>query len=209
MKSPLTAIVSATELLEGEMPEAERTRFTALVREQSERLQQIIERMLQLAKVEQLQRLEDHQTLDVTELVRQTVASRASALEARGLTVNVRAEDSAPTTGDVFLLQQAISNLLDNAIDFSPGGAEIDITIEKAPGKLCVTVRDRGAGAPDYALAQLFDRFYSLPRPATGRKSTGLGLPFVREVAHLHGGNASFANHPDGGAEVQLEIEAV
>jgi two-component system sensor histidine kinase CreC len=209
MKSPLTAIVSATELLEGEMPEAERARFTALVREQSERLQQIIERMLQLAKVEQLQRLEDHQTLDVAELVRQTIASRASALEARGLSVNIRAEGSATATGDVFLLQQAISNLLDNAIDFSPAGAAIDISIEKAPGKLCITVRDRGAGAPDYALAQLFDRFYSLPRPATGRKSTGLGLPFVREVAHLHGGNASFANHPDGGAEVQLEIEAV
>ena len=208
MKSPLTAIVSAAELLGGDMPEAERVRFTALIQEQSGRLQQIIERMLQLAKVEQLQRLEDHQTLDVAELVRQTVASRASALDARGLTVDLRAEGSAPATGDVFLLQQAIANLLDNAIDFSPAGAEIGIAIEKVPGKLRVIVRDRGAGAPDYALAQLFDRFYYLPRPATGRKSTGLGLPFVREVAHLHGGSASFTNHPEGGAEVQLEIDA-
>ncbi|HET6718312.1 MAG TPA: ATP-binding protein, partial [Rhodocyclaceae bacterium] len=61
-------------------------------------------------------------------------------------------------------------------------------------------------GAPDYALPHLFERFYSLPRPATGRKSTGLGLPFVREVAKLHGGEADFANHPDGGAIARLML---
>ena len=211
MKSPLTAIVSAAELLEGDMPEVERRRFAALVQEQSARLQHIIERMLQLAKVEQLQRLEDNQALELAELVRQTVASRAGALEGRGLTLNIHAEGVFPGRGDAFLLQQAIGNLLDNAIDFSPVGGEIDITlenVESTSGALRVKVRDHGPGAPDYALTQLFARFYSLPRPATGRKSTGLGLPFVREVAQLHGGSAHFANHPEGGAEVTLEIAA-
>ena len=66
--------------------------------------------------------------------------------------------------------------------------------------------RDHGAGAPDYALAQLFNRFYSLPRPATGKKSTGLGLALVREVARLHGGEAGFANHPEGGGEARLVL---
>jgi two-component system sensor histidine kinase CreC len=103
-------------------------------------------------------------------------------------------------------LRQAIANLLDNAIDFSPAGGEIGVALEKQPGNWRLTVRDHGEGAPDYALPRLFERFYSLPRPATGRKSTGLGLPFVREVAQLHGGDAHFANHPQGGAEVTLEI---
>jgi two-component system sensor histidine kinase CreC len=85
----------------------------------------------------------------------------------------------------------------------------IDITLEKAPDKLVLKIRDYGEGAPEYALPQIFDRFYSLPRPATERKSTGIGLPFVREVAHLHGGGARFGNHPEGGAEVVLEIAAV
>jgi two-component system sensor histidine kinase CreC len=208
MKSPLTAIVSAAELLEGDMPEIERRRFATLVQEQSVRLQLIIERMLQLAKVEQLQRLEDHQALDLAELVRQALASRAGALKKRGLTLNIRAEGAFPGGGDAFLLQQAVGNLLDNAIDFSPFGGTIDIVLEKSPGALRVKVRDHGAGAPGYALPQLFERFYSLPHPATGRKSTGLGLPFVREVAQLHGGGAYFSNHPEGGAEVTLEIAA-
>ncbi|MDR0700851.1 MAG: two-component system sensor histidine kinase CreC [Azoarcus sp.] len=209
MKSPLTAIASAAELLEDGLPETERRRFAALIQEQSGRMRLIIERMLQLARVEQLQRLEDNQPLELADLVRQTAAARADALARRKLTANIHAMDDAyPCRGDAFLLQQAIANLLDNAIDFSPLGGEIGIVLQKIPGKLRLTVRDHGGGAPDYALPQIFERFYSLPRPATGHKSTGLGLPFVREVAHLHGGDAFFANHPQGGAEVTLEISA-
>ncbi|MDR1423781.1 MAG: two-component system sensor histidine kinase CreC, partial [Azoarcus sp.] len=208
MKSPLTAIVSAAELLEGGLPEAERTRFATLIQEQSGRMQLIIERMLQLARVEQLQRLEDDQPLDLAEIVRQTVASRASALARRDLKTNIHAQGAYPCHGDAFLLQQAIANLLDNAIDFSPASGEIDIALQGMPGKLRLAVRDRGEGAPDYALPRIFERFYSLPRPATGHKSTGLGLPFVLEVAQLHGGDAHFTNHPQGGAEVTLEIAA-
>jgi two-component system sensor histidine kinase CreC len=206
MKSPLTAVVSAAELLEDGPPDAERRRFAATIQEESQRMRAIIERMLQLARVEQLQRLEDDRPLDLAALVRETVASRASALEKRSLTVNARAPDACPCRGDAFLLRQAIANLLDNAIDFSPAGGEINIALERQPDKLRLTVRDRGEGAPDYALPRLFERFYSLPRPATGRKSTGLGLPFVCEVAQLHGGDAHFSNHPQGGAEVTLEI---
>ncbi|MDR2092348.1 MAG: two-component system sensor histidine kinase CreC [Azoarcus sp.] len=208
MKSPLTAIASAAELLEDGLPETERRRFAALIQEQSGRMQLIIERMLQLARVEQLQRLEDNQALDLLDLARQTVATRADALAHRQITANIRATGAYPCHGDAFLLQQAIANLLDNAIDFSPPGGEIGIVLQKMPGKLHLTVRDHGEGVPDYALPQIFERFYSLPRPATGRKSTGLGLPFVREVAHLHGGDAFFANSPQGGAEVTLEISA-
>jgi two-component system sensor histidine kinase CreC len=208
MKSPLTAIVSAAELLEGNLPEAERQRFAALIQEQSGRMRLIIERMLQLARVEQLQRLEDNQSLDLSDLVRQTVATRAGALEKRNLAAKIDAEGAFPCRGDAFLLQQALANLLDNAIDFSPVGGEIDIALQKTPDKLRLTVRDHGEGAPDYALPQIFERFYSLPRPATGRKSTGLGLPFAREVAQLHGGDARLANHPQGGAEAMLEISA-
>jgi len=208
MKSPLTAIVSASELLDGDMPEAERQRFTTLIQEQADRLYLVIERMLQLAKVEQLQRLEDNQALDLTDLVGQVVEARRAALQKRNLCVNIEAESAASCRGDAFLLQQAIGNLLDNAIDFSPVGGTIDITLEKTSDRLTLKVRDHGEGAPEYALPQIFDRFYSLPHPSTERKSTGLGLPFVREVAHLHGGEARFRNHPEGGAEVLMEIAA-
>ena len=111
-----------------------------------------------------------------------------------------------PVRGDLFLLQQALLNLLDNAIDFAPPGSAIELAVAADGDAVVFRVRDHGTGAPDYALPQLFNRFYSLPRPATGKKSTGLGLALVREVARLHGGEAEFANHPDGGGVAILRL---
>ncbi|MCL1826195.1 MAG: ATP-binding protein [Betaproteobacteria bacterium] len=186
--------------------EMERQRFTTLIQEQADRLYLVIERMLQLAKVEQLQRLEDNQALDLSDLVEQVVEAHRAALQKRNLSVKIEAECEASCHGDAFLLQQAIANLLSNAIDFSPEGGLIYITLKKDANKLILKVRDHGEGAPEYALQQIFERFYSLPHPTTARKSTGLGLPFVREVARLHGGEAHFGNHPEGGAQVFMDI---
>jgi two-component system sensor histidine kinase CreC len=61
-------------------------------------------------------------------------------------------------------------------------------------------------GVPDYALPRVFERFYSLPRPGTEKKSTGLGLALVREIAHLHGGDATLANRPEGGARAEFWV---
>ena len=69
-----------------------------------------------------------------------------------------------------------------------------------------LTVRDHGPGLPSFAEQRVFEKFFSLPRPDTGRKGTGLGLAFVREVATLHGGSARLANHPDGGALATLVL---
>ena len=63
---------------------------------------------------------------------------------------------------------------------------------------------DRGSGVPEYALDRVFERFYSLARPGTGQRSSGLGLSFVQEVARLHGGRVSLRNRDDGGAQAVL-----
>ena len=65
---------------------------------------------------------------------------------------------------------------------------------------------DCGAGVPEYALAKVFEKFYSLPRPHSGKKSTGLGLAFVQEVAELHYGTVSLSNAPGGGAIARLTL---
>ncbi|MBF3299530.1 two-component system sensor histidine kinase CreC, partial [Leptospira borgpetersenii serovar Ballum] len=64
---------------------------------------------------------------------------------------------------------------------------------------------DTGSGIPDYALARIFERFYSLPR-ASGQKSSGLGLAFVQEVARLHQGEIALVNRPEGGVEARLTL---
>jgi two-component system sensor histidine kinase CreC len=206
MKSPLTAVIGAAEILEDELPPEDRHRFAASIGEQAGRLRDIIERMLQLARVEQLQAPGAKTTVDLAELLRAAVADRQLAIAARHLHCLIDAEPGISIDGDAFLLRQAILNLLDNAIEFSPDGGEISLILRSTAETAEIRLRDHGTGAPDYALAQLFNRFYSLPRPATGKKSTGLGLALVREVARLHGGEAGFANHPEGGGEAWIRL---
>ena len=92
-----------------------------------------------------------------------------------------------------------MTNLLENAIDFSPQGAAVEITLGTRSGKAELTIRDHGSGIPDYARQKVFDRFYSLRHPGSGRKGTGLGLTLVREAADLHGGAITLDPAPGGG----------
>ena len=108
--------------------------------------------------------------------------------------------------GDAYLLRQALSNLLDNAIAFSPAGGKILLSSALDQDMLEVRVRDQGAGIPEYARERVFERFYSLARPGTGLRSSGLGLPFVREVARLHGGEVELRNLEHGGAVATLRL---
>ena len=209
MKSPLTAILGAAEILESDPPADDRHRFTLSVAEQGRRLQAIIDRMLLLARVEQLQAPEGDQTLDPKALLDTCLSLRQQALTSRQLQTRITVTSTAPIRGDALLLQQALLNLIDNAIDFSPPGSTIEVDIDAADDTVSFHIRDHGPGAPDYALPQIFDRFYSLPRPATGKKSTGLGLALVREVARLHGGEAGFANHPEGGGVAWIRLAMV
>jgi two-component system sensor histidine kinase CreC len=71
-----------------------------------------------------------------------------------------------------------------------------------------ISVEDQGPGIPDYATGRVFERFYSLPRPDTDRKSTGLGLSFVSEAATLHGGRVTLVNRRAGGARAEFSLPA-
>ncbi|HNZ57552.1 MAG TPA: ATP-binding protein, partial [Methylophilaceae bacterium] len=105
---------------------------------------------------------------------------------------------------EAFLLGQAIYNVLDNALDFSPENSHIQIHISQQQHQAHIRIQDQGTGIPDYALTKIFDKFYSLPRPQNtanaGQKSTGLGLNFVQEVVKLHGGSITLQNNSNGGA---------
>ena len=91
-------------------------------------------------------------------------------------------------------------------IDFSPPGGRIAITLDGDGERARVRVRDQGPGIPDYAMPRLFERFYSTPRPDTGKRGSGLGLNLVQEVARLHRGALDLRNHPEGGAEASLSL---
>ena len=205
LKSPLAAIRGAAELLENEMPAEQRARFVGNIQNESARLQQLIERLLHLALVEQRQGLEEREPVPLRALLEELLTSQTGRITAGQIEVDNLLDDEQCVTGERFLLQQALANLLDNALDFTPPGGLIRCSAEVQDGRLLLSLFNQGEAIPDYALPRLSERFYSLPRPASGRKSTGLGLNFVEEVAALHGGSLQLVNVP-GGVEARLSL---
>jgi len=209
VKAPLAAIRGAAELLDEHMPMEQRQKFLANIRTEAGRIQRIIERLLELSSLEARKALRQTEALSAGKLAQEALDVVRPAGASRRVTFKLRQEGEATLRGEGVLLREALVNLLQNALEFSPAGAEIVLIVNAANGYVTFAVEDAGPGVPDYALTKVFDRFYSLPRPGTERKSTGLGLALVREIAHLHGGEATLANRPEGGARGALILPAV
>lgn len=206
IKSPLAAIRGAAELLNEDMPATSRQRFIKNIENESQRLQQIIEQLLKLASLEKRQQLDDIEEVDTGEIIQRLCDDKNSILKQKQLQLNIPSLSGTKIHAERFLLQQLISNLLDNAIDFSPVGSEINITDKIENRHWILIVKDHGPGIPDYALPHIFNRFYSLARPDTGKKSTGLGLSLVYEVVQLHHGLINIRNGKEGGAEIIIQL---
>jgi two-component system, OmpR family, sensor histidine kinase CreC len=206
IKSPLTAIRAAAELLGEPMPEPQRLRFTQNITLQVQRMQEMVDRLLELASVEKMRTIEQPLRVDMLAVLHETISAVKPIADQRSIDMQLLATQHFYVLGDAFLLQRALSNLVSNALDFSPTNSQIIINVELIAGKNHITVRDHGPGVPDYALSHIFEKFYSLRRPNSDRKSSGLGLAFVREIAQLHGGQAYLENHPVGGAIASLVL---
>ena len=207
MKSPLSAILGATALLkEDDMPAGHRRRFLENIGTESARIQSLVDRLLQLAALEKRKGLCDVEDIVLSETIDDVLAAMHAALEARRLVIRREGPSALVVRGERFLLRQAISNILQNALEFSPAGGTIQLCVRETGGFAEIAVLDEGPGIPPYALGKVFDRFYSLIRPDTGRKSSGIGLTFVHEVAVLHGGRVTVGNREQGGAAVVFSI---
>lgn len=209
MKSPVAAIRGAAELLNEDLPAERRGKFVANIQAEARRLQNIIDRLLALASLESRKKLDHPTPVPLADLTQAVCAQLQPAAEALSLRLDMACDARPEVLGETFLLESALNNLLQNAIDFSPDGGTIRVRVASDAAGQCaiITVEDEGHGIPDYALPRLFERFYSLQRPGTGRKSSGLGLCFVREAAALHGGTIRVENRPDGrGARAILQI---
>lgn len=210
LKSPLAAIHGAAELLRREMAPEQRERFLDNIDAETARLQHLSERLLHLAQVEQRRGLEERVAIPLRPLAQELLAELEPRLDLAGITASNLVAADAAVHGERFLVRQALVNLLDNAIDFTPRGRGLRIETAAGPapggaGTLVLAVRNDGEPIPDYALPRVTERFYSLARPGKGRKSTGLGLNFVQEVAQLHGGLFRIGNEA-GGVRAELVL---
>ncbi len=206
VKAPLAAIRGAAELLEEDPPPAQRRRFLDNIGGETARIQQIVERLLELSSLEARRALRRRERLEAGGLAAEAVTALQPAFVARQVALTMEPGTGAAVEGERVLLREALVNLLQNALDFTPAGGRVALRVDVTDRRAEFVVEDDGPGVPAYALERVFERFYSLPRPGSGRKSTGLGLSLVREIAHLHGGEASLANRPNGGARAAFWV---
>ena len=193
LKSPVAAIRGAGELLQDELPAQDRQQFATQVVEQSERLQRLIDRLLELSKLEQRQHAETAAPIALSDCAERAIAQCAARAHQRGITLALTGE-GASGAWEAELVTLAIGNLLDNAIDFSPQGSTVQVRLDGPT----VTVQDQGPGVPDFALARLGERFFTTARPDGTRSGSGLGLAIVQRVMALHGGRLAIENTAPG-----------
>jgi two-component system sensor histidine kinase CreC len=194
LKSPVAAILGASEILQGEVPEPKRARFLQNIRAEAGRLRDLLERLLHLAALEKQKKLETNEVVDLGAVLDRAWDHLAMIALAKDVRLEREMKIGLAVRGDPWLLELALGNLLQNAIDFAPKGGVITVRGFHCDVNVVCEVEDSGPGIPDYARERVFERFYSLPRPDSGKKSTGLGLCFVKEVAQLHGGSVELAN---------------
>ncbi|WP_392560189.1 two-component system sensor histidine kinase CreC [Orbus mooreae] len=218
LKSPLSSIRAATEILQDSNEklvdlstpidkfQSTQVRFLNNIEQQTERMSVLIERMLQLARLESRVGL-NFRFLNMNTIIEQVIENKSVEAQLLNISLVIKQNAIVRITGDKFLLTQALSNVLSNALDFTPEGGKIEVSATVQDHYYIIEIQDTGSGIPDYALERVFERFYSLPRLNKG-KSSGLGLSFVKEVLTIHNGTVSITNRTDrSGAIVKLMIK--
>jgi len=206
IKSPISAIQGAAELLEEDMSRDQRTLFLMNIRNETERIRELVDRMLHLSSLESMNDLETSETVRFDQLLRKVIERFTPVMEQKHVKLIAPGKMEIRISGDAILLEQAISNLIQNAVDFSPDHGQIDISLQMENQRMILAVEDEGPGIPDFAMDRIFEKFFSMRRPGSGDKSTGLGLNFVRRIADLHGGSVRLENLSPNGVRAVLII---
>jgi signal transduction histidine kinase len=175
------------------------------------RMERLVRDLLRLARLDAGQEALEHVPCPVESLFTGVETELAPLVEARNQTVEHRiAPDAATVTGDPAKLHDALRNLLENATNYSPESGRIVMASERRGQRILLTVADQGPGIPDADLPRVFERFYRVDKARTRNTrdpgGTGLGLAIVKHLVELHGGRASAANKPDGGAVFTVEL---
>lgn len=206
LKSPLAAIKGAAELLHEDMPAEKRIQFIQNIQRETIRSEHLVRDLLQLAELERKAKLENKRKFDLSQLCKKIVTDAQLRLNEKQLIIESNIPDRITLTGDALILKLAINNLLENAIGFSPEKGKVTFSLSATNEHAKLTILDQGPGIPDYAKQRAFEHFYSLPRPNSNAKGTGLGLPLVLEATKLHDGKASIENHASGGCLASILI---
>lgn len=210
LRTPLTAVLGAAKTLtrsHDSLPALE-AELVAIIDSQSERLQEIVEKILVSAQLERGDlrlRLELH---DPTAIASSAIGAVKPL--AGGRTIVLDCDGTLPhVVADATRLRQVLVNLLENAVKYSPDPSRIELTVAQSGGRVRFVVADEGPGIPARDRRRVFEKFVRLdPHLSTGVAGTGLGLSIAREFVERMGGTVAVATATGGGAAFAVELPA-
>jgi len=213
LKTPLNSILGWARMLKaGDLDEAQVKKALGTIIKNSETQNRLIEDLLDVARIISGKLVLEFEPVDPAELIHDTIQSIQPLAQARGIEIleDLRAEGGSLTiSGDRNRLTQVFTNLLTNAVKFTPAGGRIDVRADSADGHLSVSIKDNGIGINPEFLPKVFERFRQDVSGATNNGGLGLGLAIVRQLVEMHGGSVNVRS--DGvnqGSEFTVELPA-
>ncbi|HJW96022.1 MAG TPA: HAMP domain-containing sensor histidine kinase [Thermoanaerobaculia bacterium] len=207
LRTPLTQIrmFAETLMLDRVRSEEERTRALAVIDQETRRLSNVVENVLQFSRGERGTLRVVRHPCDVASVARETIALFAPIAARQNVNVVLEADEPIEANVDESAVRQIVLNLLDNAVKYGPAGQTVTVRIEDHR----IIVDDEGPGIPPRERRRVWSRYYRLPRESERAiAGAGIGLSVVRELAALHGGRARIEESPRGGARVIVELPA-
>ena len=211
IKTPVTGILAAADMLsDAALPPTDRQTLLDLLQRESRRLDSLAHDVLDLARLEH-EDAHDRQSFapaDLSAILKSVRARLQPRADAAGVSISVKSPSPLPFTCNAELLEQALSNLADNALKYS-GSPDIVLSASADGARATLAVEDHGTGIPEEHRARIFERFYRVDKDRSRTcGGTGLGLSIVKHIARLHGGEATLSVPASGGCRFEISIAA-
>ncbi|MCC6908785.1 MAG: PAS domain-containing protein [Phycisphaerales bacterium] len=214
MRTPITAVKGAVETLldHSEHSPEDVQRLLEIIRRHADRMFAILEDLLTLARLDQQ---EGRAALEVepgavSSLINSAVEACQMLADARQTKIHTECEPELRVRMNRQLLEQALVNLIENAIKYSPPGSEVHVVGAAVDGGVAISVVDRGEGIEPQHLSRIFERFYRVDKGRSRQVgSTGLGLSIVRHICQAHGGRVEVQSAPGRGSTFQMFLPAL
>ena len=211
LRTPLTAIRGYVEALLDDPADADSThKFLEIIARHTTRMERLVKDLLRLARLDARQEALEMARCDMRQIFSGVIADLSPAIEAKGQRVAIEVPvEAAQVDGDPAKLHDIVRNLVENAVNYSPDGADVRLAAARVNGVHTITVADSGPGIPQEDLGRVFERFYRVDKSRSRPGGTGLGLAIVKHLVELHGGEARAENAAAGGAVFTVSLPVV
>ncbi|KOX13114.1 histidine kinase [Saccharothrix sp. NRRL B-16348] len=210
LKTPVGALALLAEaVLDAADDQEEVRRFSAKIMQEATRLGTLVTELIALSRLQGAEKLPELSRVEVDVVIDEAMSRSKLAAESAGIEIATDDPSGLEVEGDRTLLVTALSNLLDNAVAYSPPGSPVSVSRKLVDGFVEIAVTDRGIGIAEDQQTRVFERFYRVDKArsrATG--GTGLGLAIVKHVANNHGGEVKLWSLPGTGSTFTLRIPA-